>query len=95
LGRLTSRGPAPAGNRVAGETLWASCAQPSAIMESQPGECPALVRSEMVPATAWGSCPRLSANFRATADVSARRSGGEKPGNLFPRLCSRNSTPVS
>ena len=39
----------------------------------------------MVPATAWGSCPRLSANFRASADVSARRSAGEKPGNLFSR----------
>ena len=39
-GRLTGRGPAPAGNRVAGETLWASCAQPSAIMERSTGRVP-------------------------------------------------------
>ena len=81
-GRLTGRGPAPAGNRAAprkGVGVVRSVfrhhqgERPSSrAMESQPGERPALVRSEMVPATAWGSRPRLSANLTQRGALAAR-----------------------
>jgi hypothetical protein len=52
-GRLTGRGLGRLEIARHLARVWASCAQSSAIMESQPGERPGFVRSEMMPATAW------------------------------------------